>query len=350
MYKETRDTFPKIFRIIHDFEPQDQVEMGAKFGDIVVAVGPPQDDWLFAYKYHDSNIRGYVPAGFVEEVSSPPNRSRNSRSSSKHEKSKHDSSLNYSDEKRSNQPNRQLYNQPKLRSINDLNKHSSLFKRNESYENDDVKDTNHETNTETEDETDRNKPIDSHHNNRDSKSFNYSSTPLTNDTNSLLHRAHKLQSPEAPDRYSSTEFNEQNNYPNENQIQNRLSDKRIHDKESENIQKEEDSGTSFPQREYPPPFSFPLSAETLDSQQQLSLAESLEKYEQYFQHVMKNREQVFRKLEHAIISTAQEIKYCQDKNQSLSQQIQNLDSNLNKEKGKWTQKIDEANIQSLTSQ
>lgn len=53
---------------VYDFEGQEATELSVKQGEVLVAKGPPADDWLLVSLQRDPTRSGYVPVGYVERM------------------------------------------------------------------------------------------------------------------------------------------------------------------------------------------------------------------------------------------------------------------------------------------
>eukprot|EP00163_Fabomonas_tropica_P010223 TRINITY_DN2030_c0_g1_i3.p1 TRINITY_DN2030_c0_g1~~TRINITY_DN2030_c0_g1_i3.p1 ORF type:complete len:232 (+),score=47.30 TRINITY_DN2030_c0_g1_i3:208-903(+) len=59
----------KVLRILYNFEPAEEVELGCKTGDIVVTeVTDLDDEWILVQRYDRPAEKGYVPKGYLGPV------------------------------------------------------------------------------------------------------------------------------------------------------------------------------------------------------------------------------------------------------------------------------------------
>jgi len=57
-----------LYKVVFDFDGQEATELSVRKGDLVVAQGEPQDDWLLVAKQSHPATSGYVPIGYVERL------------------------------------------------------------------------------------------------------------------------------------------------------------------------------------------------------------------------------------------------------------------------------------------
>ncbi len=72
-----------VYKVLYNFEANNEVELSCRAGEIVVSAAQPQDNWLMVYKYNNRSAQGFVPFAYLEEMNDNEPSSQNANPISK---------------------------------------------------------------------------------------------------------------------------------------------------------------------------------------------------------------------------------------------------------------------------